>query len=112
VLAENGRLNPLRECAFSAHDYFGPLISLAAPAVHRWGRFHCGVPASPLEPIWARKGWSLGMGLSEGPMLHQIAGDPHLIGGVFGFAFGGLFGYAVRSMISLHRRQTYRRRRG
>jgi len=45
-------------------------------------------------------------------MLHQFAGDPQIIGGVFGFAFGGLFGYAVRSMISLHRRQMYRRRRG
>ena len=48
--------------------------------------------------------------ISEGPMLHQLSGDPHLVGGVFGFALGGLFGYALRSMISFHRRQLYRRR--
>ena len=45
-------------------------------------------------------------------MLHQIASDPQLIGGAFGFAFGGIFGYAVRAMISYHHRQQYRRRRG
>jgi hypothetical protein len=45
-------------------------------------------------------------------MLQQLAGDPHIVGGVFGFALGGLFGYVLRSMISFHRRQAYRRRRG
>ena len=47
-----------------------------------------------------------------GPMLNQIAGDPHIVGAIFGFAFGGLFGHAARSMVSHHHRQQYRRRRG
>lgn len=45
-------------------------------------------------------------------MLQQFTGDPHIIGGFLGFAFGGVSGYVLRSLISHHRRQLYRRRRG
>jgi len=43
-------------------------------------------------------------------MLHQLASDPAFVGGVVGFLAGGLFGYAVRSLVSFQRRQLYRRR--
>jgi len=43
-------------------------------------------------------------------MLMQITGDPHIVGAAFGLAFGGVFGYVLRSMVSYHRRQAYLRR--